>query len=105
MGPEIRLANLWGKQICATTWNNYTQLCMQGNKTVENGEGVDYRYTTTYEMLIDYGEIGCVSDRPIKIACAGVFENGFTTLFGGAWGDNFVNASHVITANGMIYVR
>lgn len=94
MGPEFRLARL-DKQICATPWNNYSQFCMFGHKTVDNGDG---KYKTTFEMLIDYGELGCVSSNKIALSMAGVFENGFTFLFGAdGWA-----VTHYITANGLV---
>lgn len=94
MGPEFRLARL-DKQICATPWNNYSQFCMFGHKTVDNGDG---KYKTTFEMLIDYGELGCVSSNKIALSMAGVFESGFTFLFGAdGWA-----VTHYITANGLV---
>lgn len=95
MGPEIRLASLNDKQICATTWNNYSQLCMFGHKTVDNGDG---RFKTTFEMLVDYGELGCVSYNRIALSMAGVFESGFSMLFGA----NNWSVTHFVTANGIV---
>ena len=97
MGPEFRFNGNIASQFAVTTWGNTTQNGMRfGAKTVENEEGSDYKYTTTYEITCSSPVIG--TTEKVSVQFAGVYENGFRWLFNdGAWG----NWTHYITTTGM----
>lgn len=96
MGPEFRLGGLKDSQLAVTTWNSNAIGELQfGYKTVDNGNGT---YTTTYEVFAPH-HVTCSSvDDNVKLAVGGVFETGFSWLFGG---DN-ANPVHYVTVNGII---
>ncbi len=101
MGPEIRVNDNKGFQICATTWNNHCNGCAFGHKTVTNtvAEGATQTYTTTYEILIPYYHCGNLTNKnEIRLAFGGVYESGFVHLFKeGDW-----EVTHKVTENGMV---
>ncbi len=98
MGPEIRLG---GKvnQICVNALG-YTQWCWSGIKTVTNADG---SYTTTFEVYIPYAPLGIDASGNLELALGGVYETGFTTLFGSVWNnDAVVYNPFLVTENGLV---
>ncbi len=97
MGPEIRIGNYRHNlnQIAVTAWNNS---CLGGSvmgySSVDNGDGT---YTTVYEIFISYGFAHSDNTEYIELSVGGVFETGFTALWGGVWG-----TTHYITSNGIV---
>ena len=78
-GIEFRL-NRSGTQLAVTTWNN-TKIgeLLFGFKTVENEEGADYAYTTTYEVYFT----GAYQGDTCALLIGGVYNDGFAWLFNG----------------------
>ncbi len=92
-GPELRL-NYQGTQLAVTTWNKTAIGNLRFNyKTVENAEGSDYAYTTTYEIYLPGASQG-----DCALVIGGVYDNGFSWLF------NDSNPAFNITKTGLVKI-
>jgi len=62
-------------------------------KSVQKNNG----YTSTFEILIPYAEIGVSSNvGSLNFTASGWFENGWCWLLNGSW-----QATHTVTGNGL----
>ena len=102
MGPEVRLGGFHYNQITCGAWNNYTQFCQFGYTNVANNGG-EWAYTTVYEMFVPYYEFNGGGHRT-SLVVGGVFENGFTRLWGATdWTqNNNDHTTHYVTAEGIV---
>ncbi len=100
MGPEFRLNNK-DLQIASSTLGQAIR-CNVGIKSVKHAS--ENRWTTTFEMFVPYTIIDADGTADIPLALGGVFENGFDTMFGSAWGGGSVaNSPFTVTSNGIVW--
>lgn len=101
MGPEFRLFNKT-LQVAASC-DGRTKYSSANYVSVKNADGT---YTTKFEIFVPYFSFKDVdTSGDIPFAMSGVYEVGYTTLFGSVWNDDVVSYSpFFVTEHGLVRV-